>query len=558
MAREMSTVSRTACLENHGLSLGVWVVASFALFLVVTGILRGLGAVSPLISAALALSVAGLVVWWSMRPSRGVFLVSLLTVGLLGLIAVLLGASVRDISYDGQAIHIPSALEIANGLNPLTARSQWFFSTVYPNGLWTLQGLFISLAPWFESGLEAGKAPAWLLAFASMPLIAVAMRQLRGAWTPAVALAAVLVQANPVMLLQLTSFELDGVVYSLVVIAIAGAILLPTRHHRAGLVVLCGAILLLINSKITGLYWAGLIGLVVVLQAALDQRRVPVRLGGLLLAVLAVSLVIVGWRPYLAIPLETGQVFGTTTDVVTGPLNLRDAGAWQRMTFLVFGKSSNPVAPELAQLKWPGQWSADEFVSIFDIRIGGFGSWFGVQVLGVLLVGGVALWQMRRSIRQDQAWLGPFWTLAVFTATLLFPVSWWARLVSPFWLVAVLPLVWRRRATTQADSRWAWVLRLGWTIAIAGVLVNGAALTFTLKNMIATNGAITQILSDVAVQGSAVRIVPGSAPEFDDGTPTTWQQRLIQLSISPRVGPVDGCRQTLFAVGSVQLCIENP
>ena len=542
-----------ARFETYCLSIGLWVVASFAVFLVATSVLRGLHIVAPLASAVTAFCLAGGLVRWSLQPSLRGLLAALLSVGLLGLLAILVASGVRDISFEGQAIHFPSALEIADGLNPLTTG---YFSAVYPNGLWTLQGLFISLTPWLDAGLEAGKAPAGLLAVASIPLIAVALRSLRGAWTPAVVVASVLVQANPVMLLQLTSFELDGVVYSLVVTAVAGAILLPTCHRRTGLVALCGAILLLVNTKITGLYWAGLIAPAVLLQAGLDQRTLPVRLMVLLSSVFAIALLIVGWRPYVTVLLGTGEIFGATTEVVLGAANLRDAGPLLRMAFLLFGKSSNPVGAEQAHLKWPGELSSDEFVSLFDIRNGGFGPWFGLQTMGTLLVGGIALWRTRRSVCQGQAWIGPFWTAIVFMASLFFPISWWARLVSPFWLVAVLPLVWRTGNARQTGSWLAVLTRVGWALAMAGVMVNMAAVAVSLTSVMTTNRAITQVLAAVAQDGDAVRIVPSTAPDLD-GTSSIWEQRLIRASIYPRVGPATGCRRPLFSAGSVQLCIDE-
>lgn len=546
----MNALLRSGPLQQFGLGLGVWPVAFFSFYLVATALARAAGIVAPWGMAALALAAAALAVHWSLRLSLRLFLASLLSAGLLGLLAITLAGAWRDISYDGQAIHFPSALEIAAGHNPVTTRPFGYFSAVYPNGLWTLQALFIVLT----SGFEEGKAPAWMLALASIPLITLALHALRGAWTPAVVLAAVAVQANPVLLLQLTSFELDGAVYSLVVVAIAGAILLTTQHRRAGLLALCGATLLLVNAKITGLYWAGIVCAGALLQMWLVQRRLPRRFAATLALTLAVSTLAVGWRPYATVPLETGKPFGASTEVVHGPANLRDAGPLARAAFLLFGRPANPAGAETAALKWPWDLLTDRDTVLLDIRIGGFGHGFGLQVLGALLAGAACLWRAGRAWRQDQAWLGPFWTGVIAVATLLFPVSWWARLVAPFWLVAVLPLVWSTGRPTPSRPSAPPLLLVGWAMALAGLVATGTATLASLHHMRTTNLAISHVLDNVAAQGASVRIVPGS-PIEQDQTPLLWQQRLIQAGIYPQTGPADGCAQDLFPVGSVRLCI---
>lgn len=548
----MNALLRSGPLQRFGLGLGVWPIAFFSFFLVATALSRAVGIVAPWGMAALALVAAALAVQWSLRLSLRLFLAALLSAGLLGLLAVTLAGAWRDISYDGQAIHFPSALEIAAGHNPITTRPFGYFSAVYPNGLWTLQALFIVLS----SGFEEGKAPAGMLALASIPLIALALHALRGAWTPAVVLAAVAVQANPVLLLQLTSFELDGVVYSLVVIAIAGAILLTTPHRRAGLVAFCGACLLLVNTKITGLYWAGIVCAGALLQMWLVHRRLPRRFAATLALTLAVSTLAVGWRPYASVPLETGKLFGASTEVVHGPANLRDAGPLARAAFLLFGRPGNPAGAETAALKWPWDILADRDTVLLDIRIGGFGAGFGLQVLGALLAGAACLWSGRRAWWRDGAWLGPFWTGVVAIATLLFPVSWWARLVAPFWLVAVLPLVWATRRPDLSRPSASHLFHAGWAMSLAGLVATGTATLASLHSMRATNQAISHVLGDLTAQGASVRIVPGS-PIEQDQTPLVWQQRLIHAGIYPHTGPAEGCSRDLFPVGSVRLCVDQ-
>ena len=543
-------------MEACGLGVGVWVVAWFALYLVATGVLRGLGINAPSAVATFAFVVAAGLTWWGGRLSLSGLFMCLVCTGFVGLLAVSLAAAWQDISYDGQAIHFPSALEIAEGLNPVVTRPAMYFSAVYPNGFWTLQGLFISIT----SGFEEGKAPAWLLAFASIPLVAIAFRSVRGGWTPGVCIAALLVQCNPVMLLQLTSFELDGVVYSLFACALAGAILLNTSQRRVGWVVVLGACLLLINTKITGLYWASGIVAGVFLQEWYFRRRWPLKACAALMLMLGVSLVAVGWRPYVTVPLETKQLFGATAEVAQGPSNLRETGMFTRFSFLLLGKSSNPVGAEVAERKWPWQFAPSEFVSLFDIRIGGFGPGFALHWLGVLLVAILGAWRMPSPWREGNALLLPYWTTVIALMTLLFPVSWWARLVGPFWFVVVLPLLWSGVVDQSHPARlplWAKVTRgMGWLLVVGGVLVTCVAIVMTLRLVYTANQAISLVLSDVAGKGESVRIVPGN-PVAHDGTPQIWMQRLIRSSIYPRVGDASGCQRPLFAAGSVQLCVDK-
>ncbi len=519
--------------------------------LVAMAVLRMVGLDAPLGAAVVAALAAASLLRWSLGHSPGALLAVLGSAVLASLLAVGMASLWRDISYDGQAIHLYSALEISSGLNPFTTSSGMYFSAVYPNGLWTLQSFFIHLVP----GLEAGKAPGWMLFFASMPLAAVALRTLRGGWTLAVTLAAVVVQANPVMLLQLTSFELDGVVYSLSVIAVSGAILLTTPYRRVGLAALLAAILLLVNTKITGLYWGGVVGLAVLVQQALTGRALPVRLTAAILLTTVVAVVLVGWRPYVTVPLETGQVLGASTSVVLAPANLFDAGPGTRLAYLLWGASGNPVGAELAQLKWPWQFSAPEFVMLMDIRVGGFGPGFGLQVLGALLVAIAFVCRSPWTWRAERCWLGPFWVGALLLGTALFPTSWWARLVSPFWLATVLPLVWPALEVPHARTGSPPVAIAGWLLMLTGLAVSSVAMVSSLRLLHTTNQAITQVLIQVAAEGTPVRIVPLN-PLEQDRAAMVWMQRLLEAGIYPVIGDAAGCGKALFSVGSVHLCTD--
>lgn len=551
----MTRLISSESLEKYFLSLGTWWIAFFSIYLIGTGAGRVFGVVAPVgMAVPSSLAAAGLV-WWTLQLPWKVWLCSLVSLALMGLVAITAALMCRDPSFHGQAIHLPAALEIATGLNPFTTRPTGYFQSIYPNGLWTLQALFLSLT-W---GLEEGKAPAWLLACSGVVLFTLALRTLRGGWTPAVVVAAVLALANPVMLLQLTSFELDGVVYALVLCAMAGAVMLTTRHRRAGLVVVAGACLLLINTKITGLYWAGVMVAGVLLQEILRTRTLPAAVAATLGTTLLLSIFLVGWRPYVTVPLETGKVFGTTVEVAGGPPNVRAADPFTKMSYLLLGKSSNPVGDTAAQLKLPWQWSASEFQNVFDVRIGGFGPAFGLQVLGALLAGAAAVHASRRSWHKDNAWLGLFWPALILLATLAFPVSWWARLVAPAWLLGVLPLALRTKADDEAEpaasSRYA--LYVGWVLALIGFAANGIATASTLSAVGAHNAGVTRILADVADQGGVIRIVTLNPDREADQTYVTWQQRLIRAGIYPRVGDAAGCRQPLFATASVQLCLDG-
>lgn len=540
-------------VQRWGLGVGATLVLWCALFVLITAALRPFGIHLPGEMAVLAavLAVAG--VRWSLALSWPALGMVLLGAAAAAGVAVELALAWRDITYDGQAIHLPSALELSAGLNPVTERPDLYWSAVYPNGLWTLQGLFIALIP----GLEVGKAPAWMLAMASMPLAALALRTVRGAWTAGVGVAALLVQANPVLVLQLTSFELDGVVHSLTVAAVAGAVLLQVpAFRRCGVVVLLATVLLLVNTKMTGAYWASAVVLAVLLQEGMRLRRWPLKLGGALLVTLALAVLLVGWRPFVTTHLETGEWLGAGVSVVAGPDHLKEAGPGERMAYLVAGESANPVGEQAAQLKWPWEFSRSEFVSLLDIRIGGFGPGFGLQAMGALLLLAGLSMRWRPSEGTGAAWLGAFWVGALVLATWAFPLSWWARLVSPFWLASVLPLAlpWPRSAGQWGPMR---AMRLsGTALLLAGCLISSASTAATLRLLHTANAAMSEMLANASAQSLSVRIVSLS-PLENDHTPLVWYQRLLEASILPQMGDREGCGPLLFSTGSVQLCVAT-
>lgn len=546
---------------------GAWIIVYVASFLVATTIFRFLTITDFLYPAILASVFSVIVLFWTFRGETWGLVASLVLAGVLVAGGVTASTLLIDWSWDGQAYHLPNALDILGGWNPLYSGSEFKTAVVYPNGLWTLQALLIGL---FDS-LEGGKAVGGLLALASIPFVALALKSLQGAWTPWVWVGLLALYLNPVLLYQALTFEADGPLYTLVLVQIAAGILLSTVHRRMALVIGACAMVMLVNLKLTGLYWAGLIALGTVTQCWLSERDVPWRLTVVGLAVGFVAVFLVGWRPYVTSSLETGRLFSVALDVVPTPLNLIDADLLTRFLYLLSGELGNPVGRGSAALKWPWEISAATYwpwetltpqhIFINDIMIGGFGPWIGLQVLGgVVLVLGAAM-AMRGPFKPGTSrgvLARPiFWAGLIFTATLFFPIPWWARLVSPFWACAILMLM---VPSMPGAGRAPLLLTiLGRAIVIAGMCINSLAAFGSISAIFAINGWTMAALATVAAEDGTVIVKPSNPdPLRNDKTHIVWQLRLNEMSIKSYAAlPGFVCGRPIGGSGSIMLCQNN-
>lgn len=386
--------------------------------------------------------------------------------------SIALASAFVDMSYDGNSYQKAAIGALAHGWNPVYesiedywARAPMELSPVthalwadhYPKASW----LFASSAYALTGSIEAGKAVNLIMGAALALLVwhYLASRFLgRASAVPVAALAAV----NPITLPQFLTNYVDGLLACTLLVVI---VLLVARadngfHLGRGIeadALLAATLVICINIKFTGFVYAGFFcGAFWVLELARAGhaegagalRSALVRRTGFYLAVIAVSVLVVGATSYVPNTLDHGSPFyplisSQTVDIVRGyqPDSFEEMNPFKQFALSFFSETSN-LWKEDVELKIPFSFSTGELaVSAIDSRRAGFGAFFSglFIVSGIVCIAGcVVLWR-----RERREWLSVAAALIVPSVALigLTDGSWWARYTPYLWIVPLIALV---------------------------------------------------------------------------------------------------------------------
>ncbi|USG65612.1 hypothetical protein NDK47_26520 [Brevibacillus ruminantium] len=470
--------------------LGITLILFLAFMLLFTSLLLLCGV--PIMGISLWLSVGlGLICLWGMArsffPARtGAMFFSIL----LGLAVVLgiswyVSAHTYDMSWDGQTYHQEAIILLTDGWNPahelLEAPSDTELAKLQGRELLSVFHLWInhySKGPWLLDSLlykvtnqiEVSKIFNFILMFASFFLSVAALLTAFPQSKRRAVLVSLLLACNPVVFTQLITFYIDGQLSSLILCLCALGYLLFQRFHPWLLVGLCAAIMLLGNVKFTALVYAVLLsGGLLLLFYLYDRRRNWRKLAVTLAACFFLSVVIVGYNPYVINTLTKAHPFyplagEQAVDIMTSnsPRDFLDKNQFEKLLISTFAMTANVANDGESQWKLPFSVSPYEVAAFTapDVRLGGFGPVFGGAVLISFIVFlGVCLCK-RETVR-------PFFViLGIFMISILInPESWWARYVPQLWSIPLLIAV----MGLESGKKW---LQNGSRLLICTLLAN--------------------------------------------------------------------------------------
>ena len=463
--------------------------------------IEGIGWIFPVVLVA-ALAGSSLLArrsgssWKEIRTRAGAFLAGVV---LSGVAATLF----YDVSFDGRWYHQEAIIRLDQGFDPLREELD---KDSLPGGLWSIEatGKPITSGPtWinhypkaseisaatvyaFSGDIEVAKLFNFLLAFGAFALL---VGLFQGIWPgrPLLngALAAALV-ANPVVISQLWTYYVDGQLY-LLMVALGGFLLLHARTAAPGWLVLAGlAVVGLVNTKFTGLVYAvAIVGVHTGLWWWRTGWRRPTWFDGILPLSLVIGSLVVGFNPYVRNIVLHGHPFhpvmGSRTIEIVGDNAAREfAGIGRLDKFLqcTFASTSGTFSMVDGRLppKIPFTFAPAEFreAAMPDVRVGGFGPFYGGLLLCALVAWCVGLVQRLRGKGADpesrSVAFGIGATLALCLATAFaIPEMWWARYVPQLWAVPFLLWLTVRGSETTESVRRAG-LATTCAIALAGSL----------------------------------------------------------------------------------------
>jgi hypothetical protein len=373
----------------------------------------------------------------------------------VNLIAVLLAAAIItagfffskayvDQSWDSTAYHQEAILQMVDGWpefpDKLPASTPYDTKIdTYPKAVWIISASIYSAT----SSLEGAKLMQVVLFACAFLFLFAALLQASGVSPMGALLIAAAAALNPVVIYQSLTFYVDGQISSLVTALLGLSLLMLAGVRRHQLLLLAALIVLMINTKQTGIVYAGiltmaLLGLIYMHRREWFKRTlIAAVIGGLL------GLGVFGYSPYVTNTINHGNpVFpilgreGVDFEQGHRPPGFDEMNGVNRLLRSTF---SEPTVPKDAPsvLRIPFTMTQDNHISSFwgaDVRLGGWGVLFSgaltLSLLGLLLLSFVP----RKPRTAGLVLLG-----AIAVSVLVNPEAWWARFAPQWYLVALIP-----------------------------------------------------------------------------------------------------------------------
>jgi len=377
---------------------------------------------------------------------------SLAVFGLTLALALFLCASVMDFTCDGQGYHGTGIMQLLEGWNPIRQPQH----AEAPQALQREVMIHYAKGPWLAAGalarltgkVEAGKATTLLLMAGCFFLaLHTGLRHSRFGFGKAL-LVALLFAANPLTLSQCLTNYVDGQLAALFSFMFLGSCLLLIQSRAVYMLLVALAIVLLVNVKLTGLVYAGVFGISIIIVALLWKRAARTLVIVYSLAVLFG--LAVGFNPYVTNLRETGNPFypfafgrlapgGTEENFAVHqmPVVFRGSNRFENFARSIFSRCQNDYDLSAltfrgSPLKIPFTVGADEigWFRNVDTRICGWGP----LTSGILLFASAAIWFGCRRARHLALPL----SLCLLATIFAIPHPWWARYAPQLWLLPVI------------------------------------------------------------------------------------------------------------------------
>jgi len=350
----------------------------------------------------------------------------------------------HDISWDGRTYHQNSIIALKNGWNPLyeniLADQNWtnYWENIYPKATWILSANLNI----FTNNIEYSKVFNFIFLLISVYMVlAVLSKTTKISFTNKLLLTFI-ITVNPVVIQQLFTFYLDGILYSLLITVIF--LLYYIFRYRVKTpkyiyIMLFMTLSILFNIKFTGLAYA-IITLFVFASFLLYFKRYTIIKQNImfLVTLFIVGIIFLGYNPYTKNIINDRHIFYPLmgADKITfeqsKPKIMKDNNRIHNLYLSLFTQTSNnrnfePTTPfplSLKNLSWKD-------MKYDDVRIGGFGPLFGLTLIFAFILILDKLFS-KSSKRYIKYFL--FFFIAILAGVLANPESWWSRYVPQLWL----------------------------------------------------------------------------------------------------------------------------
>jgi hypothetical protein len=418
--------------------------------------------------------------------------------------SLLLSAFFYDFSWDGQWYHQTGIILIAHAWNPLSEPMRNFDGIQLHSQLWLRH---YAKGPWYAPAtifattgrIELGKCINWLILMAAFlgTLAACLSGGLRRSRALAVATVVVL---NPVVISELTTYMVDGVMASSLILTVVATVSALRQPRHATIATGVAASIVCINSKFTGLIYLCFLLAAVALWCLFKARRSLAPFAYVAVATLFLGICVWGYNPYITNTLYRHQPFypilGSASypslaqqgndgnERYETPKNMVGRRLPIRFMYSIFGRPGNQPYREgkNASLMWPFTAHVHDLYTYTyqEPRVAALGPFFSGCLLLSVALGVWLLFQLDSSSR----WLLMLASATILASLLLSKDSWWPRYGPQLWLLPIIPMV---LAFRESSSR----LRVRLTWALFGLLLLNAVIVATVRFNWETRASLT-------------------------------------------------------------------
>jgi hypothetical protein len=407
--------------------------------------------------------------------------------------SLLLSAFFYDFSWDGQWYHQLGVITIAREWSPVSEPLRAFAES--PSRLHSQLYLrHYTKGPWYAAAtifaatgrIELGKCINWLVLSASFLGTLASCLSLGWRRSRAIAIATV-VALNPVAICEITTFLVDGVMVSSLVLTVAATLAALRQPRPAVVTTAVAASILCINSQFTGLVYLCFVLAAIVVWCFFKARQSLKRVAYAAVGTLVLGTCLWGYNPYITNTIYRQQplypILGSANypslaaqgkdgnEKYETPKNMVGRNPLVRFGYSIFGRPGNQPYREgrNASLMWPfTARQHDLYAYTFqDPRVAALGPFFSGCFVLAFALGVWLLFQLDASSR----WL---LVLAVATIVLSLLISrhcWWPRYGPQLWLLPIVPVLFAfKEGSSRLQVRLTWAL---WSLLIFNAAVVG-------------------------------------------------------------------------------------
>ena len=406
---------------------------------------------------------------------KRILIIGLYLIILLGLPFV--SSKTYDLTVDGNAYHKTAIAFIKNGWNPLYEDAKEFQKTNdkviklpdynnqdlwiehYPKATWILAANIYNMT----NNIESGKCITLIFIIMMIIISYNCLKKiLDKKWSFIISL---LLAFNPIVLTQIFSYYVDGIMGLMFTIELILLMLLNVKEKidiktYISLVSVCS---ILVNLKFTGLLCSGVIAAIYYFYNLIVNRKdkeflnIFKRLTILFVIVFSTSIFLVGANSYIRNTIDHKNplypIIGKDkVDIITTmqPKSFNNKNDIEKFFISVFSKTENTTYEEEPTLKLPVRVYRSELRQFEapDVRIGGFGPLFALIFITEIILGLYLLIVMYKKEKQNLKYI-ILPVLSILISMILIGESWWARYVPQFYLITIGVLILLKRNNTK-------------------------------------------------------------------------------------------------------------